>query len=183
MQSECGKCTNFDENDHPLFSNYKGYCEVYKTYYDPHEKGDCRNFNPKFHGSSSDCYITTIVHKILGKEDNTEVLENLRAFRNDVLQKNEKYSYILREYDVIGPRIAKCLEEDNDKKLCKYLYDKYLVKVSEDIKSKNYLRAITKYEMLTSSLALYYNANQNDKIDDYDYTKGGHGKVYTKAHI
>ena len=48
------------------------------------------------------------------------------------------------------------------------------------MKDKNYLKAITDYEQMTTNLAIYYGVSMEEanEIRNYDYTKGGHGKVY-----
>ena len=72
--------------------DYKvSYCPIYK----------------KHKGSSSFCFITTVTCKILGKEDNDPVMQNLRSLRDNYIQKNPNYDMILKGYDTIGPVIIK----------------------------------------------------------------------------
>ena len=171
-QGVCRDC-NYFEPDRYNESN-KGYCSYYRAYYYPGERA-CSHMS---YTSSGGCYITTIVHDILGKDDKSEVLQNLREFRNDILQKDSKYAYLLYEYDNIGPMIADCISKDNDKELCSSLYNKYLKPISIMIKEKKYLSAIVNYQNLTSNLAVYYNVDNNFLLEDnYNYSVGGHGKV------
>lgn len=173
----CRDCEYFDEKDREPFFKVKGYCSYYRSYYD---QGDnCNNFRPSGYTPST-CYITTIVHEVLRKDDECDTMETLRNFRNNILNKNKKYESILEEYDVIGKRVANAIKIDNDKDLCEKIYNNFLLKVAYSIKKKNYLKAITDYEQMTMMLISYYNIPVNDDIKNYDYTKGGHGKVYTK---
>lgn len=177
----CRDCEYFDENSKEPFFGVKGYCSYYGKYYDPGDNSYCRNFRPNNYGGTG-CYITTMVHDILGMDDKSDIMETLRNFRTNVLNRNEKYKPILIDYDIIGKKIAKELRKDNDKDLCKSVYDKKLLKIAKEIKKKDYLKAITDYEQMTMGLAVYYNVPLSVNIDEekYDYTRGGHGKVYTK---
>ena len=69
----------------------------------------------KEYGSSGGCFITTITCGILGKSDNDPVMEGLRKFRDEILQKQDKYSNILKIYDTIGPRICCNINHDETK--------------------------------------------------------------------
>lgn len=44
--------------------------------------------------------------------DNNIYLETMRNFRENVLQKDEKYKSLLVQYDIIGPKIAQYLMLD-----------------------------------------------------------------------
>lgn len=71
-------------------NTYRRYCRDYS--YD-----ECPIY--KKTESSGACFITTVVCKIVGLKDNDQVLQNLRNFRDNILQPNEKYYDILKEYD------------------------------------------------------------------------------------
>lgn len=179
-ETQCGNCVYYDFKG----DNYKGHCSYYGSYYYP---GDSCSHQKKRESTSS-CYITTIVCNLMGNNDSCAVLNTLRSFRDNFLQKDEKYAKILYEYDTIGPLIASCLNEQfskmdkNDKEFnkVKYLYN-YLEAINVLIKNKEYNYAISKYEDLTLSLKDYYGIKSvNNVKDDYNFEKGGHGKVYKK---
>ena len=163
-------------------SMYSNYCKNYNY-------SNCsiyRKENP-----SSGCFITTVVHDILGKKDDCEILNNLRVFRDDVLQKNEKYHEYLQDYDNIGPVIADSLYHDKDReKMAKGIYDIALVPISNLVKQKKYDEAVEKYHVMTLCLINYYglkhgyNYEKDNGIYEIDFVaeKAGHGKRLIKKY-
>lgn len=175
--NRCGDCEYYQM---PRNKYDKGYCEYYHTYYYPEDS--CNH--QKSMTNVSTCYITTMVCNVLGLEDDCEVLSNLRLFRNNVLQTNISYIPILMEYDTIGPEIAKSINEEyretKDQTICQGMYNKFLVPTSEMITEKNYQGAIRKYMEMVQALKEYYGIQTPQQIiENYDNSKGGHGKVYT----
>lgn len=183
-EGKCGSCDNFEEprGSSPYSSTnayyVKGYCSWYKTYYYPDDS--CRNHYRPRGGSSGGCYITTMVHSILGMDDKTDSMETLRSFRDNVLQKDEKYKDVLYEYDTVGPMISEKLKQE-DKKIVKEIYSSCLLPVVELIKENRNTEAIDKYRQMTKMLMIYYDIEVNNQVDKtYDYTTGGHGRLNTK---
>lgn len=174
---QCGSCINFDSD-----GDYsKGYCQYYRAYYWPTET--CNNYRDRNYTSS--CYITTVMCNLLGYDDNCDILNTLRNFRNNILQKDEKYSDILYEYDTVGPEIAKSLNDEfkdsKDMSFINKILNSYIAPVVSFIKDGNNEQAIRRYTHLTKALESYYGIDYNElKDNNYDFTKGGHGKVYTK---
>lgn len=173
---ECRDCSWYDERE---YYRGKGYCSYYRDYYYPNSSA-CSHFQDKNYYSP--CYITTIVCHKLGMDDYCNTLKKLRLLRDGVMQKDEKYAEVLKEYDVVGPEIAKSIEDDSDKDLCKKVYDGYLSKIVKKVESKDFLSAIVSYEQMTTLLATYYGVSLEsaNNIRNYDYTRGGHGKLYEK---
>lgn len=151
----------------------------------------CRDFNynecPIFGRSNSGCFITTICCNILNMEDNDKFLNDFRSFRDNVLQQNSKYFYILKIYDTVGPDIAYEINNDKDKeKIAKGLYENALKPIHTHILSKDYDAAADKYYTMTLMLVNYYGyiKDYNCLIDaDFGFTKdefnpkkSGHGK-------
>lgn len=170
----CKSCDYYDYKG----ANEKGYCEYYKAYYYPtdycsHEKS-----------GSSGCYVTTIVHNILGLSDDCEELQTLRKLREQ-MQKDEKNAGLLFEYDTVGPQIANDIEkmykEDKDSSIWKKYFDFYIKNTVEYIKENDYQNAIFGYkEMFTSLKSLFgYKDLPYTIPQDYDYSVGGHGYVKT----
>lgn len=156
--------------------------ETYRKYCRNYDYRNCPIF--KKNDDTGFCYITTIVCNILSRDDNDRVLNVLRWFRDSILQNNEKYYGILKDYDNIGPIIASFLENDRDCiQMSTYLYS-ILERISNNIENKNYDRAVTEYEVMTLSLINYYRLKHLynlNKDSDYDYEMfdsktSGHGK-------
>ena len=126
---------------------------------------------------SNPCYITTIVTKLLGLGDNNELLNTLRLFRRNTLQTNPSYKNLLMEYDIVGPVIADCIENDRE------LYDinvleKYIRYCVSLVKQGKETEAVTIYTNMVNMLKEIFNISfEQVKCDNYDYTVGGHGYV------
>lgn len=136
----------------------------------------CRGYNydecPIYqHQESSGCFITTVACQILGEEDNSSVLNDFRKFRENILQKNTKYYDILKEYDVIGPKIANALFHDKDREeMAKGLYQNAILPVHRFILEENYDKAVETYYVMTLMLVNYYGFKREyNEIKDQDY--------------
>ena len=83
-QYQCGGCVYYDfQGDYK-----KGYCSWYRSYYYPGD--NCSHQKPV--NATSGCYITTIVCDVLGLDDDCSLLNNLRSFRDNILQKDAKFT-------------------------------------------------------------------------------------------
>ena len=162
--------------------HYYKYCRNY-------DYRDCPIY--KHEESSGPCFITTVACEILGLSDNHEVLNTLRGFRDNVLQKDEKYAEILKVYDAIGPMVADAIRNDeNREQVALDLYKSSLLPIVEEIKNNNYVRAIKHYLYMTLFLVSDYNLrNTYNALKDVDFgftnfaqNKAGHGygRVLTK---
>ena len=156
--------------------NYYRYCRDYNY-------SECSIYKAK---ESSVCFITTIACQILGINDDNPLLNNLRNFRNNILQKNLTYYNILKEYDTIGPLIADCIINDKDKEtLAQNIYQKALIPINNLILNNEYDTAIEKYYILTLLLINYYGLKHeynHTKDNNYNYENfnpslAGHGRV------
>lgn len=136
----------------------------------------------KMINSSSNCFITTIVVHILGYMNIHYVLELLRNFRDNVMQPNPEYHMYLKHYDVIGPKIANCIENDlNREEIAIYVYDNYLINICRLIENNYYDEAIELYVDMTNTLANLYKI-ENEFDVNVHYTKeqakqAGHGRT------
>jgi len=168
--NQCGSCVYFESN-----GDSKGYCSYIKSYYYPGDK-ICTHYSK----GNSGCYITTIVCDLMGLKDNCGILETLRGFRNNVMQKDPKYKETLYEYDIVGPQIAKYLMEDygksEDKEEIIGLFNFFILPTVRYINEKNYPEAVDRYTKLTEALIDKYGIERVQEVpNDYDYTNGGHG--------
>ena len=169
-----------DKKDCRVDSNtYYKYCRDYNY-------SDCPIYKMS---SSSGCFITTIVCEILGKEDNDQVLTNLRTFRENILKPQEKYHEILIDYDNIGPVIASCIANDpNKEQMAIGLYEIALSKISKQIEEKENDKVIENYINMVLCLINYYQLkhifnfgkDNNYDIDYFEAKTAGHGRVLKK---
>lgn len=184
-EKQCGSCANFEDSKGKPYNksnpNYvKGFCNWYRSYYYPNDR--CESHYRSRNGSGSDCYITTIICEKLGYDDHCDSLDTMRKFRDTVLQKDEKYQNILYEYDVVGPKIAEELR-DEDVDLVQDLYNGFILPIVLDIKSNHFNEAISKYVIMTKCLEESYGIDyQNEVPKNYDYHNGGHGIIKTKKY-
>ena len=173
------------DSQYASYCKYNGYkCDKLKN---NKNKTNQNTHNPNNNNTSSSCFITTVVCNILGKKDNDKLLNNLRFFRDNVLQQDkEKYTEILQSYDTVGPIIANCIINDKNKsEMSNGLYNIVLKPISKLIEQNKYNEACEKYYLMTLSLINYYGLkNQYNNITDNNYgyereidiKKSGHGK-------
>jgi len=131
------------------------------------------------HSSSGSCYLTTMLCSILKMPDNNVYLNTLRNFRKNFLQKDEKYREILVEYDIIGPIIAKNLNEDPLKyQIAVNTFYNYIKPIIKLIKENNNEEAISNYINMTNKLKFLYNVNHPisiEIINNAELKESGHG--------
>jgi len=192
-KGECGSCENFYECDryfniigpYNVNNTDKGFCDYpgIKTFYYPDSRA-CSHYSERGSYSSS-CFITTVVCKILGYDDNCFALESLRGLRDNFMQPNEEYKKDLFEYDTIGPQIANILGNDfietEDTTVARELYLKYILPASIEASQDKPNNAITIYKRMTNMLKETYNIKADEELlKDYDQSKGGHGYIKTR---
>lgn len=129
--------------------------------------------------SSSGCYLTTMLCKILELPDDNQYLNSFRNFRNNVLQKDIKYKKILAEYDIIGPIIAEALNNDPlNHQISISIFYNYIRPINKLIIKKENDEAVYLYKEMTTSLKNLYSINRNltvDEINNISIEKSGHG--------
>ena len=144
--------------------------------------------------SSGGCFITTVTCEILDKKDDDKVMNGLRKFRDDVLQKDEKYAEILQNYDVVGPIIANKLKEDENKeKIAETVYESVLTPIAALVEDGEDEKAVEAYYQMTLLFINYYGLltpynyiAEHDfgyKKGEFDQKNAGHGtksKKYVK---
>ena len=189
-RNKCGSCVNLKLNE-PISGGYK--CVRLSGVHTINEEkcgwryeiDEDRDYDMLERNNRSDCYLTTIICEILGLDDNCEILTIMRHFRNDILQKNLKYIGILVEYDMIGPMIANNLKNDeNSLWIAKELLEHYIKPIIIYINNRDYDNAIVLYQNMTNLLKENYGIyDTNELVEDYDQSKGGHGRVYKKVRV
>lgn len=139
---------------------YYRYCRDYS--YD-----ECPIYKER--SSTGGCFLTTVICKLLGMNDNNVVLDNLRMFRDDVLQKEEKYYDILKDYDMIGPMIVDCILHDKDKnEMAEGLYKNCILKINDEVINKEYDKAVEHYYLMTLGLINYYGLKHDYNLMKYN---------------
>ena len=193
---QCGSCIHLEPETRSGFTYYCNSKRRYMkledtclpgTFFSPamyeEDKGRDLEALYKRDNPSGVCYITTIMCEILGFPDNYKDLEILRNFRDNVLQRDLRYISILMEYDVIGPEIAKNLKNDeNAINIAKNFTNYYIAPIIVLIEEKYYDEAIAKYVEMVNVLKNMYGLKLEDNVIDYDYSRGGHGYVFTKQY-
>lgn len=187
---KCGSCGYLDMKN---FRGYKYYCKSERTYIEPSklkcrdymsadEMGDNRDYYDIKKIDKPDCYLTTIICEILGFEDDCDTLTVMRLFRNNILQKDLRYLNVLVEYDMVGPKIASNLKNDeNALWIAKELLEHYIKPIIIYIKNNNYDAAVVLYQNMTNLLKENYSLVDCEDVEDYDQSMGGHGRVYNKV--
>lgn len=136
------------------------------------------------HSSSESCYLTTMLCSILKMPDNNVYLNTLRNFRKNFLQKDEKYREILVEYDIIGPIIAKNLNEDPLKyQIAVNTFYNYVKPIVKLININNNDEAINNYINMTNKLKNLYSINNTvsiEIINNAELKESGHGMYKVK---
>lgn len=192
----CSECTYLKVDDPDLYGKY--WCTkrlervaAYETCYRFCKDSSKSSYDSKYyenyskdHSGSPGCYLTTIMCKILDMDDDNPYLTTMRNFRNNVLQKNNKYKELLVEYDTIGPKIANNLENDPLKSQIAFdsLFN-YIVPITDLIKKEEYDKAIELYKSMTNKLKTFYNLNNTISVNDIenaDIKESGHGIYKTK---
>lgn len=187
-------CSYCKDNSSFLSTNY--ICNlngeyIPNHYVDNYCKYDYKVSNCPFYKDygpvSSSCFITTITCDILGKKDNDIVMQKLRNFRDNILQKNEEYYEILKQYDVIGPIVVDNLMNDSEKELFTPILYSILDRITKLIDEKDYESAVERYRIMTLLLINRYNLKHlfNDiAYDNFGYNNdnfnpetSGHGKI------
>ena len=158
----CGSCENMNTNDYVRTKDHC-YCTVRRQYYDLTEP-KCRYYKydryKDYYDLNHRWYVVTAIFNKLGLTDNYECTSLLHNFRNNILANDPKYEVVLAEYDVIGPKIAKLLTEDeNSVELCKRLLQFYLTRVLDYIKEEEYDKALAIYEEMVNLLKVFYNVD------------------------
>ena len=129
------------------------------------------------------CYITTVMCQVLGYSDQCFVLNEMRNFRNEVMQKDPKYFDMLLEYDIVGPIIAKDIEDEyrnkQNKNMWTQFYKLFLSETANLVAAKKYDEAVQKYQKMMEALKDYFGIRDIDLTvyrQDYDMRNGGHGR-------
>lgn len=127
------------------------------------------------------CYIAAMICNKLNLSDDCEVLNTLRDFKNNVMQRDYKYCVLLFESDIIEPKIAKMINDDKDTEYetWQMIYNCYLLQTANLIEGGKYDQAVFMYKRMINVLKDHYRINESidEIIMNFDFTQGGHGRV------
>lgn len=158
MATKCGTCLNLNLKEKSSYGN-KYWCTERHNYFEPTDYS-CSYYNedPNRVKKENDCYITTIICDVLGYDDNCELLNTLRNFRDNYLKIHKEYYDLLLEYDIMGPKISHAIYNDeNNYPLALIIFKAYLVPCAKYIKNGHLEDAITIYINMVHHLMNRYN--------------------------
>ncbi len=177
MATKCGNCANLELDNKEKYSSVDRYwCKEghgyrrltdtcpndYDFIYNPNSNKDDDGYKP------SGCYITTIICRILGYDDNCELLNLLRNFRENILKPNKEYLTLLVAYDTYGPQICdKLIASKESHQIAINLLYNYLLPCFELIKTHNFELAINKYQTMVNLLMRMFNIEYNPITINY----------------
>jgi len=192
VSNYCGECTYLDLNTGDIYGKF--YCErkwerhlatdtECNSFCRAYSRDKCTIQNAYRYSddhSKGGCYLTTMLCNILGMPDNNIYLETMRSFRKNILQNDEKYKQLLVEYDIIGPKIAKAINNDPLKeKIAEKQFKLNIIPITNAIKNNNLEIAISMYKNMTNSLKDFYGLGginiTNLEIKEADIKESGHG--------
>lgn len=155
----CGSCVHLNINDY-VRTKDNCKCTYRGGYHDLHERS-CYAYDydkyRDYYDLNHRWYIVSAICRKLGLSDEYECVRLLHDFRKNVLEQDEKYTEMLKEYDRIGPFIAQMLETDDDsKELCTRLLQVYLVNVLDLIKANKNDEALQRYVEMVNLLRTIY---------------------------
>lgn len=152
---KCGNCSSADYYK-SVGKNIKIYCSYYKAYY--YADDSCKHYR----GS----YVTTAVCDILGKENFTDILKDMKELRISIMEVDPDCKKLLARYDKTGPIIGKRLLDDykknKDNSLAQNLFDYYIEPTAKMYEAKNYIGAIEKYSAMQDVLEDCFNLKETD---------------------
>ena len=171
-------CNITGKNESIPESQYRRYC------CNDYNMKSCNIYRNYMSRNSGGCYLTTIVCNTLGMDDKVSYLETLRKFRDNVLQKNDKYKEILATYDVVGPVISCNLAHDkNNKQIALNLFNLGIKNVCSLLDENRIDEAISLYMDMTNLLIDGYGIRESydsSYLDTMDISKAGHGRKLVK---
>ena len=151
--SNYGRCKDCEWGE-PESGTWKWYCSYYKTYEDPDEVQDCKQFKER--GSSSGgCFLTTACCDYKGLPDDCYELETMRRFRDEYLLKQKDGEAIVNLYYDRAPVIVERIEKmDKKEAILEYIYTQVqeCVRLFEE---KEYDNIEAKYLMMMYKVDLY----------------------------
>ena len=103
------------------------------------------------------CYITTAASVALGHGDDCSELETLKDFRDSYMQENNERRNMINEYYDMAPTIVKRISRESDeKKIYSDIWNRYIVKCVEDIRTGRNDDCLNVYGIMVKELSDRY---------------------------
>ena len=200
-KQDCKNCSKCDVNNVKFAVNDEDYKLYYCNTLDKYVAGfmgqECYCFTPTNNPVNNainklrlkyGCFITTAVVDICKKPDDCELMMKIRDFRNNVLQKSEKYDELLKEYDYVGPQIAEKLLNASDYGYDRYAISSALLKMYLEpckgyLDSKNYEDAIKTYKAMVDHCKTIFKIEYDPSLVEYDETVTNNEKGHGRARV
>lgn len=162
----CGSCQYLNTNNYTGHKDHC-YCTCRRQYYNLTEP-KCSSYkydpNKNYYELNRRWYIVSAIFDKLGLSTDYECISLLHRFRMNVLDKDERYTSTLAEYDIIGPKIADLLSNDTDSAvLCKRLLQVFLVQVLDRIREGNMDKALSLYIEMVNFLKTIYEVDLKER--------------------
>ena len=162
----CGSCVHLNINDY-VGSKDRCKCTMRGGYHDLHESS-CRSYEydkyRDYYDLNRRWYIVTAIFKKLGLSDKYDCIEKLLDFRMNYVEKDSRYDNLLKDYDIVGPKLASLLTNDEDSnELCKKLCQAFLSRIFNLIDDNKNEEALDLYIEMVNYLKSIYEINLNDK--------------------
>ncbi len=169
FDGRCGSCVHMNTNDYVRTKDHCK-CTMRGQYYDLNEP-KCRYYEydryKDYYDLNHRWYIVTAIFTKLGLKDDYECISLLHNFRNNVLSKDSRYDSMLAEYDIVGPKIANLLLNDEESvDLCKRLVQVFLTRVLDKIKAGENEEALNLYIEMVNLLKVIYNVDLVQKEEE-----------------
>lgn len=173
-ESYCAACTYLGENADSYgkyYCRYKGdrYASDPKCglYIEAYSRSSGARENMYDNSRSHKYYITTAILNALKFPDNNYYLKTIGTFINVTLKQNMKYYPLLFAYEIIGPEIAKRLNEDENKSdVATLMFKQYITPTIIAIENNKTEDAVNIYKNMTIELAKKYEVDLNIIVPD-----------------
>ena len=181
--STCAECVRFDWSNKQTSSVDRRRCVERGIYIEPNASA-CHYFIKKESAQNTGCYITTVVVSLLKDRDDGWILETLRKFRDNIMQKDYRYANLLLEYDAVGPQIADALmrlHPDDD--YCVYICQGFLIPICRLIECEEYTQAVNMYIGMIKHLRNQLGIQSNVEGYSYDANVSNEEKGHGRARV
>ncbi len=129
------------------------YCNYYNWWVEgTHDGWRCAGWKSESSSSSGGCFLTSACVKHLGKPDNCDELQTLRAFRDGYMSKTEEGLSLIKQYYAVAPQIVEKIDASNE--TARYYDSIYatVCKCVELIKQDKFDETLQEYKNMVLSL-------------------------------
>ena len=170
----CGSCEYLDINDYVYT---KDHCKCTKRgFYRDLSDEKCYAHKPArkrdYRELARRWYIVTAIFDELDLTDKYECITKLLDFRIKFVEKDPRYSNVLKDYDIVGPKLANLISSDEDSSLlCRRLCQTFLTRVFGFIDDNKNEEALDLYIEMVNYLKIMYETKLNSVEIDTSFAK------------